>query len=150
MHNELLNVREKLEAAERLNDYLRKQIEIFHIAHGNNDLLLEMAHKLDLNKDELEQYKEKMARFQDLNDSLPGSNRFSTILTRSILKLFKLIDFFFSKNFYAWLDELINNDLPTRNIKFTVTTLENKLEELKLKYRWLQVRFCCLFFLFLF
>ena len=55
MHNELLNVREKLEAAERLNDYLRKQIEIFHIAHGNNDLLLEMAHKLDLNKDELEQ-----------------------------------------------------------------------------------------------
>lgn len=28
--------------------------------------------------------------------------------------------------------------MPTRNIKITVTTLENKLEDLKLKYRWLQ------------
>ncbi len=98
MHNELSNVREKLEAAERLNDYLRKQIEIFHIAHGNNDLLLEMAHKLDLNKDELEQYKEKMARFQDLNDSLPGANRFSAIFNKSfLLKFLNLIDYFFLK-----------------------------------------------------
>ena len=88
MHNELSNVREKLDAAERLNDYLRKQIEIFHIAHGNNDLLLEMAHKLDLNKDELEQYKEKMARFQDLNDSLPGATLFSAILNNNKSKLF--------------------------------------------------------------
>lgn len=83
MHNELSNVREKLESAERLNDYLRKQIEIFHIAHGNNDLLLELAHKLDLTKDELEQYKEKMARFQDLNESLPNSLRLSAILNKS-------------------------------------------------------------------
>ena len=93
MHNELSKTREKLEAAERLNEYLRKQIEIFHIAHGNNDLLLEMAHKLDLNKDELEQYKEKMSRFQELNDSLPSSNRLSAILNKGSFNI-KLKSYF--------------------------------------------------------
>lgn len=92
MHNELIKVREKLDVAERLNDYLRKQIEIFHIAHGNNDLLLELAHKLDLTKDELEQYKEKMARVQDLNESLPSSVRLSAILNKGELRsLFSIL-----------------------------------------------------------
>ncbi len=70
IHKELSNLRQKLETAERLNDYLRKQIEIYHITQGNLDSLLEMAHKLDLTQDELEQYKEKLFKIQTLKESL--------------------------------------------------------------------------------
>ena len=71
IHNELASIREKLAASEKLNEYLRKQVEIYHITHGSVDQLLEMGQKLDLTKDELEQYKEKLAKIQSISDSLP-------------------------------------------------------------------------------
>ncbi len=70
MHNELESLREKLSKAERLNEYLKKQIEIHHITHGNIDLLMEMAQELNFTKEELEAYKDKLARTKDIRDSL--------------------------------------------------------------------------------
>jgi len=75
IHNELASVREKLASSEKVNEYLRKQVEIYHITHGNVDILLEMGQKLNLTKDELEQYKEKLAKIQSISDSLPTNRR---------------------------------------------------------------------------
>lgn len=70
LHNEVSSVRERLAEAVKINDYLRKQIEIYHITHNNTESLLEMAQRLNLTKDELELYKEKLAKIEDLNESL--------------------------------------------------------------------------------
>lgn len=76
-------MREKLVSSEKLNEYLRKQVEIYHITHGNVDLLLEMGQKLNLTKDELEQYKEKLAKIQSISDSLPTNRRTSNFATQN-------------------------------------------------------------------
>lgn len=76
-------MREKLVSSEKVNEYLRKQVEIYHITHGNVDLLLEMGQKLNLTKDELEQYKEKLAKIQSISDSLPTNQRRSQSFTPS-------------------------------------------------------------------
>ena len=75
LHKEVAQLRQKLDASSRLNDYLTKQIEIFHITQGNIDSLLEMAQKLNLTKEELDQYKEKLSRIQDISESLPTNRR---------------------------------------------------------------------------
>lgn len=73
IHNELASLRDKFDKSERLNEYLRKQIEIYHITHGNLDSLLEMANKLNLTQEELAQYKDKLSKIQVISDSLPTS-----------------------------------------------------------------------------
>jgi Mg2+ and Co2+ transporter CorA len=75
LHYELASLREKLVSSDKVNEYLRKQIEVYHITHGNADLLMEMAQKLNLTKDELEQYKEKLNKIQDISNSLPTNKR---------------------------------------------------------------------------
>jgi len=86
IHNELSNLREKFEKSERLNEYLRKQIEIYHITHGNLDSLLEMAHKLNLTRDEMEQYKEKLTRIQQISDSLHTGKKNSSPISNASSK----------------------------------------------------------------
>ena len=73
IHNELASLRDKFDKSERLNEYLRKQIEIYHVTHGNLDSLLEMANKLNLTQEELAQYKDKLSKIQVISDSLPTS-----------------------------------------------------------------------------
>jgi Mg2+ and Co2+ transporter CorA len=75
LHYELASIREKLVSSDKVNEYLRKQIEVYHITQGNADLLMEMAQKLNLTKDELEQYKEKLNKIQDISNSLPTNKR---------------------------------------------------------------------------
>ncbi len=75
IHNELSSLRERYEESQRLNEYLRKQVEIYHITHGNMESLIEMAHKLNLTQDELEQYKEKLSKIQLISDSLPTNQQ---------------------------------------------------------------------------
>jgi hypothetical protein len=70
LHNELESLRNKLAAAQALNDYFRKQIEIHHITYGNVDLLIEMAQELNFTKEELDAYKDKLARAKDVGDSV--------------------------------------------------------------------------------
>lgn len=63
-------------SSEHINEYLRKQLEMYHITHGNTESLLEMAQKLNLTKEELDQYKEKLSRAnKDLNESFHASRR---------------------------------------------------------------------------
>ncbi len=46
-------------------------MEMFHITTQSNcEPLIEMAQKLDLSPEELEQYREKLAKMQDLSESL--------------------------------------------------------------------------------
>lgn len=127
IHNEVSSLREKLSAAEKINDYLRKQIELYHITHNNTESLLEMAQKLNLTKDELEQYKEKLNKIQELNDSYASNNR---------------------RDRAKPADESCNNDSSSspavhmsRNIKFTISTLEAQLDEWKNKYHKLEQMF---------
>lgn len=68
------SVRERLAEAVKINEYLRKQIEIYHITHNNTESLLEMAQRLNLTKEELELYKEKLAKIEELNESLVVNN----------------------------------------------------------------------------
>jgi len=96
IHNELSNLREKFEKSERLNEYLRKQIEIYHITHGNLDSLLEMAHKLNLTREEMEQYKEKLTKIQQISDSLHnGQNKNNQIYNSSSKSIYFLIFVYF-------------------------------------------------------
>ena len=76
-------VREKLAMAEKLNDYLRKQVEIYHITHGNVDILVEMGQKLNLTKEELELYKEKLANIQTISESLPTNRRTQSFIAQN-------------------------------------------------------------------
>lgn len=64
------SLRNKLSTAQALNDYFRKQIEIHHITYGNVDLLIEMAQELNFTKEELDAYKDKLARAKDVSDSV--------------------------------------------------------------------------------
>lgn len=83
LHNEVSSVRERLAEAVKINDYLRKQIEIYHITHNNTESLLEMAQRLNLTKDELELYKEKLAKIEDLNESLLANSASNNTPRRS-------------------------------------------------------------------
>ena len=69
IHNELSSLREKLDNTERLNDYLSKQIAIHHVKQGNLDSLLDMAQTINLRKEELDNYKEKLTKIHNLNGS---------------------------------------------------------------------------------
>jgi hypothetical protein len=71
LHNELSNLRDALEKSEYTKDFLQKQVEIYHITNGSTHLLSEMACKLNFTKDERELYKEKLAKIQDLIETLP-------------------------------------------------------------------------------
>lgn len=71
IHKEVSNLREKLVSSERINEYLRKQLEVYHLTHGNTESLMEMAQKLNLTKEELEQYKDKLSKVnKSLNESI--------------------------------------------------------------------------------
>jgi hypothetical protein len=70
LHNEIENLRNRLAIAVNLNEYFKKQIELYHITHGNVDVLIEMAQELNFTKDELEAYKEKLARAKEVSDAL--------------------------------------------------------------------------------
>lgn len=85
LHNEVSSLRERLADAVKINDYLRKQIEIYHITHNNTESLLEMAQRLNLTKDELDSYKEKLAKIEDLNSSLfiPTNNQQPVVVNNS-------------------------------------------------------------------
>lgn len=75
IHNELSSLRERYDESQRLNEYLRKQVEIYHITHGNMESLIEMAHKLNLTQDELDQYKEKLSKIKLISESLPTNQQ---------------------------------------------------------------------------
>lgn len=70
LHNEIENLRNRLAIAVNLNEYFKKQIELYHITHGNVDVLIEMAQELNFTKDELEAYKEKLSRAKEVSDAL--------------------------------------------------------------------------------
>ena len=116
MHNELENLREKLSKAERLNEYLKKQIEIHHITHGNIDLLMEMAQELNFTKEELEAYKDKLARTKDIRDSLIKAAN-----SKSLSGLYKmLIHLFILENFCLFFIALKILSCGTYNHFFVV------------------------------
>ncbi len=81
MHYELANLRSKLEKSENMNDYLKKKIEMHHITHGNIDVLMEMAQDLNMSKEEMETYKEKIMRTKkDITDAFLLSGLFDLFL----------------------------------------------------------------------
>ena len=123
LHKETASLRDQLASAKSLNEYLTKQIEIYHITHGNTEILIEMAQKLNLTKEELEQYKDKLSRIKDISDSLPTNRKMSQLVQQPKLNTEKNQE---------------SLDLPSRNIKITIATLENELENWKSKYRRLQ------------
>ena len=80
LHNELAKLREKLEQTEHANETYRKQLEVANQATRNMDAMHEMTQKLNMTKEELDQYKEKLTRIQDLNESITStSNRRSSL-----------------------------------------------------------------------
>lgn len=59
-------MRELCNKLDRINKYLYKQVELYHLTHHNrSESLTEMARKLNLTPEELEQYKEKLNKMQD-------------------------------------------------------------------------------------
>ena len=142
------SLREKLDNTERLNDYLSKQIAIHHVKQGNLDSLLEMAQTINLRKEELDNYKEKLANIHNSNGSLNKSKT-----SRKIGFLFNYIFLLFNNcglNQKKTDDDLLdannninnnlNNGTPTRQIKVSITTLEKQLDDAKLKYKRLKVK----------
>ncbi|RMZ93935.1 hypothetical protein BpHYR1_017846, partial [Brachionus plicatilis] len=125
IHKEISNLRQKLESSEKINDYLRKQLEVHHITNGNAESLFEMAQKLNLTKEELEQYKQKLSNAK-LEKSTSRSN-VSNLANSLSDKLSEI---------YSNHDH--NQNVPTKNIKITIATLEKQLENLNIKYQKLK------------
>jgi hypothetical protein len=82
LHNELTSVRAKLEISDRFNEYLRKQVEIYHITTGNSESLLEMATKYNDSKltnasSFLKSSNESKVKYEKLTEKLlEAENRF--------------------------------------------------------------------------
>ena len=124
IHKELSKLRDQLKSSEKINEYLRKELELHDITHGNAESLFEMAQKLNLTKEELEQYKLKLVKVREESKTLNVSNLANSLSSK--------------------LNEIYSNqdneqNVPTQNIKVTVATLEKELEDLKTKYHRLQV-----------
>ena len=72
-----------------------KQIELYHIKHDNPELLIDMAQKIGMSNDELENYKNQLAKANDLNDSLNNQFRKSNNISDLTNALTGLILFIF-------------------------------------------------------
>jgi hypothetical protein len=68
-----------------MNKYLFKQIEIHQITNGNCDILIDMAHKLGMRTDEIENYREKISKCVDLNDSLSKRSSTTDTIANSLI-----------------------------------------------------------------
>lgn len=126
IHKENSNLRQKLQSSEKINDYLRKQLELHHISNGNSESLFEMAQELNLTKEELEQYKQKLSQSKkEIGTSRTNVSNLANSLSTKLSEIYS------------------NNDqsqnLPTKNIKITIATLEKQLENLKSRYQKLKV-----------
>lgn len=144
------SLRERLADAVKINDYLRKQIEIYHITHNNTESLLEMAQRLNLTKDELEVYKEKLAKIEDLNQSMminPNSaqlNNNSNNLNVHQFNSGSPARQGGSSRERASLPSSPSKTTPTRvngggGSQFAIASLENELNSWKLKHQNLKV-----------
>ena len=100
MHNELVHVKQELDSTKLIIEYLKKQIEIHHITNGSIENLLVMAQKLNLTKDELDQYKDKLARIQDIADSLPSSTNARTVYLTNLSQSNGTFIYLFRLEFY--------------------------------------------------
>ena len=121
-------MRKKIESAEKINDYLRKQLELHHITNGNAESLFEMAQKLNLTKEELEQYKQKLMNSKkEQNSSRSNVSNLANSLSSKLTEVYSNHDH--------------SQNLPTKNIKVSIITLEKELENLQIKYQKLKVFF---------
>lgn len=128
-------MRKKLESSEKINDYLRKQLELHHITTGNAESLFEMAKKLNLTKEELEQYKLKILNSKkEQNSSRSNVSNLANSLSNKLTEIYS--------------NHEHGQNLPTKNIKVSIVTLEKELENLQNKYKKLTVFLIFLFLLF--